>query len=104
MSDYSYPYKDAEFIFNELIDFDQMCAQAGLDEMNAELAFAVLEEANRMGSELIAPLNVVGAPAHAPLALAPLGACALAFAAAVVLALAAIAALVWRRAVLSPAF
>ena len=60
MSDYSYPYKDAEFIFNELIDFDQMCAQAGLDEMNAELAFAVLEEANRMGSELIAPLNVVG--------------------------------------------
>src|SRR5210317_1318214 len=60
MSDYSYPYKDAEFIFNELIDFDRMCAQAGLDEVNAELAFAVLEEANRMGSELIAPLNVVG--------------------------------------------
>ena len=60
MSDYSYPYKDAEFIFNELIDFDRMCAQAGLDEVNAELAFAVLEEANRMGSELMAPLNVVG--------------------------------------------
>jgi alkylation response protein AidB-like acyl-CoA dehydrogenase len=60
MSDYSYPYKDAEFIFNELIDFDQMCAQADLDEVNAELAFAVLEEANRMGTEVIAPLNEVG--------------------------------------------
>jgi alkylation response protein AidB-like acyl-CoA dehydrogenase len=60
MSDYSYPYKDAEFIFNELVGFDALCEQAGLDEMNAELAFAVLEEANRMGTEVIAPLNVVG--------------------------------------------
>ena len=60
MSDYSYPYKDAEFIFNELVGFDSLCEQAGLDEMNAELAFAVLEEANRMGTEVIAPLNVVG--------------------------------------------
>ena len=60
MSDYSYPYKDAEFIFNELIGFDALCQAYGLDEVNSELAFAVFEEANRLGSEVIAPLNTVG--------------------------------------------
>jgi alkylation response protein AidB-like acyl-CoA dehydrogenase len=60
MSDYSYPYKDAEFILNEIIDFDGMCADGGLDEINTELASAILEEANRLAVEVIAPLNAVG--------------------------------------------
>jgi len=30
MSDYSYPYKDAEFIFNELVGFDALCEQPAL--------------------------------------------------------------------------
>jgi alkylation response protein AidB-like acyl-CoA dehydrogenase len=60
MSDYSYPYKDAEFIINELIGFDKMCEEAGLDEVNSELVSAVLEEAGRFGSEVIAPLNTIG--------------------------------------------
>jgi len=60
MSDYSYPYKDAQFILEHLVDFDGLCAAAGLDEVNLELAMAVLEEANRLGSEVMAPLNVVG--------------------------------------------
>ena len=60
MSDYSYPYKDAAFIFDELIEFDRLCQDGGLDEVNSELATAILEEANRMATEVIAPLNVVG--------------------------------------------
>jgi alkylation response protein AidB-like acyl-CoA dehydrogenase len=60
MTDYAYPYKDAEFIFRELVDFDRLCDDGGLDGVNTELAMAVLEEANRLGSEVIAPLNVVG--------------------------------------------
>jgi alkylation response protein AidB-like acyl-CoA dehydrogenase len=60
MSEYSYPYKDAAFIFDELIEFDRLCADGGLEEVNSELATAILEEANRMASEVIAPLNVVG--------------------------------------------
>jgi len=60
MSDYSYPYKDAAFIFEELVEFDQMCAEGGLEDVNSELAAAILEEAGRLGSEVIAPLNVVG--------------------------------------------
>jgi alkylation response protein AidB-like acyl-CoA dehydrogenase len=59
MSDYSYPYKDAEFIFNELIGFDRMCEKGGLPDVNVELVSAILEEANRLGSEVIAPLNAV---------------------------------------------
>jgi alkylation response protein AidB-like acyl-CoA dehydrogenase len=60
MSDYSYPYKDAEFIFEHVVAFDALCADAGLEEVNQELAMAVLEEANRLAGETMAPLNVVG--------------------------------------------
>ncbi|MGD8357495.1 MAG: acyl-CoA dehydrogenase [Lysobacterales bacterium] len=60
MSDYAYPYKDATFIFNELVEFDRVCEEAGLEGVNSELALAVLEEANRLGTEVIAPLNTVG--------------------------------------------
>lgn len=60
MSDYSFPYKDAAFLINDVLDFDQMCLDAGLDEVNGELALAILEEAGRFGSEVLAPLNPVG--------------------------------------------
>ncbi|MEE4218963.1 MAG: acyl-CoA dehydrogenase C-terminal domain-containing protein [Xanthomonadales bacterium] len=60
MSDYSYPYKDAEFILNEIIGFDQMCTAGGLDDVNSELVTAIFEEANRLAVEVIAPLNWVG--------------------------------------------
>ncbi len=60
MSDYQFPYKDAEFLINDLLDFDQMCVDAGFEDINNELAFAVLEEAARLGSEVLAPLNKIG--------------------------------------------
>jgi len=60
MSDYRFPYKDATFLMNDVLGFDQMCADAGLEDVNAELAEAVLEEAGRLGSEVFAPLNSVG--------------------------------------------
>jgi len=60
MSDYNYPYKDAEFLINELIGFDAICREGGLEEVNGELVAAILEEANRFGTEAIAPLNVIG--------------------------------------------
>ena len=60
MSDYSYPYKDAAFILEHLVAFDELCAAGGLEDVNTELAMAVLEEANRLGAEVMAPLNVVG--------------------------------------------
>ncbi len=60
MSEYRFPYKDATFLLNDLLDFDQMCLDAGLEEVNAELALAILEEAGRLGSEVLAPLNAIG--------------------------------------------
>jgi len=60
MTDYRFPYKDASFLINDLLDFDGMCEEAGLEEVNGELASAILEEAARLGSEVFAPLNEVG--------------------------------------------
>jgi len=60
MSDYSFPYKDAAFLINDVLDFDQMCLDAGKEDVNAEFASAVLEEAGRLGSEVLAPLNSIG--------------------------------------------
>ncbi len=60
MSDYHFPYKDASFLINDLLDFDRLCADAGLEDVNSELASAILEEAGRFGSEVFAPLNEVG--------------------------------------------
>jgi hypothetical protein len=55
MSDYRFPYKDVEFLLNHVLDFDRRCADAGLDEINAELALAILDEAGRLGSEVLGP-------------------------------------------------
>ena len=60
MTDYRFPYKDAAFLLNDLLDFDRMCADAGLDEVNSELAEAILEEAGRFGSEVLVPINMMG--------------------------------------------
>jgi len=57
---YVHPYRDAEFVLRHLVDFDALCATAGLDEVNADLAVAILEEAAKLGSEVLAPLNRVG--------------------------------------------
>ena len=60
MSDYQFPYKDAAFLFEHVLEFDRMCSDAGLEDVNNELATAILEEAARFGSEVLAPLNVIG--------------------------------------------
>jgi len=60
MSDYSFPYKDATFVIEELIGFDRLCEEGGLEDVNSELATAILEEAARLAAEVWAPLNVVG--------------------------------------------
>jgi alkylation response protein AidB-like acyl-CoA dehydrogenase len=60
MSDYHFPYKDAAFVIEELIGFDRLCEEGGLEDVNSELATAILEEAARLAAEVWAPLNVVG--------------------------------------------
>ncbi|WP_298661582.1 acyl-CoA dehydrogenase [uncultured Thiothrix sp.] len=57
---YTHPYQDADFVLRHVVKFDELCADAGLDEANMDLAVAVLEEAGKMGSEVLAPLNWSG--------------------------------------------
>ena len=60
MSDYIHPQRDAEFVLNELVQFDQLCEAMGNDEVNAELASVILTEAGKLGNGVLAPLNKVG--------------------------------------------
>ena len=57
---YVHPYQDTEFVLRKVVDFDGLCASAGLDEINADLAATILSEAGKLGSEVLAPLNQVG--------------------------------------------
>lgn len=57
---YIHPYQDTEFVLQHLVNFDRLCADAGLDEVNLELAVAVLEEAGKIGADILAPLNRAG--------------------------------------------
>lgn len=54
---YIHPYQDTEFVLKHIVNFDRLCADAGLDEVNLELAVAVLEEAGKIGADILAPLN-----------------------------------------------
>ncbi|MDO6562962.1 acyl-CoA dehydrogenase [Amphritea sp. 1_MG-2023] len=64
MNDYKHPLTDVEFVLNELVQFDDLCVGAGLDEVNAELASVILTEAGKLGSGVLAPLNRTGDELH----------------------------------------
>lgn len=64
MSIYNHPYKDAEFVIKELVEFDSLCAEAGLEDVNSELAAVILNEAGKLGTDVLAPLNIVGDTKH----------------------------------------
>lgn len=60
MSEYHHPYRDANFVLRELVDFDGLCETLGLEDINMELAEVVIEEAGKFATEAIAPTNRVG--------------------------------------------
>lgn len=64
MSEYTHPLADAEFVLNELVDFDGLCADMGQEDINGELASVILAEAGKLGSGVLAPLNKVGDLQH----------------------------------------
>ena len=64
MSEYRHPSADAEFILNELVDFDGLCESLGQEDLNGEMASVILTEAGKLGTDVIAPLNTVGDLQH----------------------------------------
>jgi acyl-CoA dehydrogenase len=60
MNDYRAPVKDMRFVMDELAGFKELSQIPGYEEATPDVADAILEEAARFTSEVIAPLNQVG--------------------------------------------
>ncbi len=57
---YTAPIKDMEFVLNELADLNGVAVLPGYEEATPDLVKAVLEEAGKLSSEVLAPLNRIG--------------------------------------------
>ncbi|MEJ2460989.1 MAG: acyl-CoA dehydrogenase C-terminal domain-containing protein [Candidatus Thiodiazotropha sp.] len=60
MAEYQPPLRDYQFIYNELLDPKRIQALPGCEEFDSELVHSVLEEAGRLCSEVLFPLNRTG--------------------------------------------
>jgi len=54
------PVEDYQFLLGEVLGFDAAMAELGRDDVNADLAVAVLEEAGRLCADRLQPLNRSG--------------------------------------------
>jgi alkylation response protein AidB-like acyl-CoA dehydrogenase len=60
MADYRAPLREMRFILNNLVDLEALCQLPAFDHIDAEMVDAVLEEAAKLASGAIAPLNESG--------------------------------------------
>jgi alkylation response protein AidB-like acyl-CoA dehydrogenase len=60
MSGYSPPIQDMRFVLDELAGLDEIAGLPGYEEATPDLVDAVLTEAGRLASEVLAPLNHSG--------------------------------------------
>jgi acyl-CoA dehydrogenase len=58
--EYSAPLRDMRFVLNELIGFERISTLRGCEHFTPELADAILDEAAKFASEVLAPLNRLG--------------------------------------------
>ena len=60
MSDYIAPVKDMRFVMDEIVGLDAIAALPGYEEATPDMADAILEEAAKFASGVLAPLNWIG--------------------------------------------
>ncbi|MCB1907974.1 MAG: acyl-CoA dehydrogenase [Rhodocyclaceae bacterium] len=60
MSSYNAPVRDMQFVLKELAGLDQIAALPGCEEASEDLVDAILEEAGKFASGVLAPLNWTG--------------------------------------------
>lgn len=60
MSDYFPPLDDMQFVLNTLAGISEIATLPGYEEASPDLINAVLEEAGKMASQVLAPLNRIG--------------------------------------------
>ncbi|RZJ42001.1 MAG: acyl-CoA dehydrogenase, partial [Brevundimonas sp.] len=57
---YKAPVRDLTFILSEVLEIDRYTNQPGFQDVSAELAQQILEEAGKFADEVIAPINNPG--------------------------------------------
>ena len=57
---YKTPFNDTLFNWQHMLGFDQLTAQLGRTDFSLDLAAAVLEEAGKLASDILSPLNQTG--------------------------------------------
>lgn len=60
MSQYTAPIRDIQFVMRELAGLDEVQQLPGCEEVSTDLVDAILEEAGKFASGVLAPLNRVG--------------------------------------------
>ncbi len=67
MIPYSAPIDDMRFVLNRLVGLDRIAALPGYEDVSPDLVEAVLEEAGKLASEVLAPINASGDHEHSVL-------------------------------------
>ncbi|KON79640.1 acyl-CoA dehydrogenase [Azoarcus sp. PA01] len=60
MSQYTAPVRDMQFVMHELAGLQEVAELPGCEEVSSDLVDAILDEANKFASGVLAPLNRVG--------------------------------------------
>lgn len=60
MPEYIAPLKEMQFVLNELVGLEKICEQAATDDVSPDIVNAVLDEAGKLASGVLSPLNKVG--------------------------------------------
>jgi len=60
MSQYTAPVRDMQFVMHELAGLQEVAELPGCEEVSSDLVEAILDEANKFASGVLAPLNRVG--------------------------------------------
>ncbi len=67
MIPYAAPIEDMRFVLNRLVGLDRIAALPGYEDVSPDLVDAVLEEAGKLASEVLAPINASGDHEHSVL-------------------------------------
>ena len=60
MAEYVAPLKEMQFVLKYVVGLDQVNTLPGWEEVTADLVDAILEEAGKLASEVLSPLNITG--------------------------------------------
>ena len=60
MNSYKAPLNDLSFIFNHLLDQEQLAQLPGLEDLGVDLYESILDEAGKFATNVLDPINASG--------------------------------------------